>query len=215
MLIVAVLSSTNTNINASSNKLSSMMFASAEPAAAAECGGDRDTSTETFRTSKNEVMVMCKWATANGKKRLNRKRCGKKKKGNCSGLDLYVKEECPCACSRFIDSQPAPTDQCPIKSEATMENSVCIPTYQDELTCKYDYTWIGCTADTMQYVPILSCTCNDSAGAELEWTCYSDAMTACPTESPGRSSAREEEVPQSRNLIQKQGTRNKMWWSYT
>jgi hypothetical protein len=207
MLVVALFSATNIS---SSERVS--LFASAETCI--------ETSTETFTNRKNKVKIMCQWAAQGNNKRRTRKRCKTKKKGNCGGLVINVMDECPCACSEVIDDTEVtdtsePTDRCPvIYTEATMSNSVCSPTYQDQLTCKYDYTWIGCAPDVVQCKPLVTCVCNGEGNDA--WSCFSYAVLPCPTEKRaplGRSLLRtnlrdtgEEEEHQRRNLFQEQGT---------
>jgi hypothetical protein len=255
MLIIAVSFSANTNTNTNTNIIDASSSSSKKlslfvSAATDECA-DGDISTETFTNGKtNEVFIMCQWAAAaigtknsnkkhkkkqkKKQKRLNKKRCRKKKRGNYSGKFLAVIDECPCACSRFItiidDASTPPvdepaTEQCPIESEATMLNSVCLPKYKDQLKCEYDYIWMGSCTEPMHCGPIISCTCNELFGVgDDKWTCRWESLEACPTAPPTprtRPESRslflllnnlhnkttgkeeEEELPrQSRNLIQ-------------
>ena len=69
------------------------------------------------------------------------------------------------------------------ESDTLYAFSDCSSTYEDELTCYYQYTWDGC--ETSQCRPVVSCTCNESDGLyPNKWTCITETRESCPTPSP-------------------------------
>ena len=151
-----------------------------------------------FSNKKNEDTNMCEWV-AKGKDKRTRKLCNenkkKRKKEKLFGENVSVKETCPCTCDNDefsdgttdTDDRPRLTDVCPDNYDA---NSECSDKYEDNLTCNYDYTWDGCTEDTSECRPIVSCTCNDN-----KWACISEARESCDTPGPTRVP----KEPQERN----------------
>ena len=155
-----------------------------------------------FSNKKNEDTNMCEWV-AKGKDKRTRKLCNenkkKRKKEKLFGEDVSVKGKCPCTCDndRFSDGTtdtddgrpPRLTDVCPDNYDANSECS----SFEDQLTCNYDYTWDGCTEDTSECRPIVSCTCNESG--DNKWSCLSEARESCDTPGPTRVP----KEPQERN----------------
>jgi hypothetical protein len=93
-----------------------------------------------------------------------------------------------CGCSQ---PEPEPTDQCPIESEG-LNVEVCLPYYQDQPRCEYDFICIGCSAETMRCFPRTSCRCNQASN--YVWLCWFASEIICHAE-------RALIVPESRSLL--------------
>ena len=64
---------------------------------------------------------------------------------------------------------------CPVDS--IYPNAACDVATQDELSCGYNYIWLGCSDEKLTYTPIMECSCNDPYAAEEgTWSCMVMSM---------------------------------------